>query len=132
MPMFEVCVEETFAAGHALRGYKGKCENTHGHNYRVRLTMEGPQLDHVGLLCDFVHVKKVMQEVIRALDGPLAPVPCAAERPTEPCTCPDPRTCPVRLLMEKLRQDLTDWLDARSLEDLARLGASAAGLAFEI
>jgi 6-pyruvoyltetrahydropterin/6-carboxytetrahydropterin synthase len=66
--MFEVCVEETFAAGHALRGYKGKCENTHGHNYRVRVTMEGPQLDSVGLLCDFVHVKSVIREVILALD----------------------------------------------------------------
>jgi 6-pyruvoyltetrahydropterin/6-carboxytetrahydropterin synthase len=30
--MFEVSVEETFAAGHALRGYRGKCENVHGHN----------------------------------------------------------------------------------------------------
>ena len=66
--MFEVCVEETFAAGHALRSYKGKCENMHGHNYRVRVTMEGPELDHVGLLCDFGHVKKVMHEVIGALD----------------------------------------------------------------
>ena len=66
--MFEVSVEETFAAGHALRGYKGKCENTHGHNYRVRVTLEGPQLDHIGLLCDFVHVKKVMHAVIALMD----------------------------------------------------------------
>lgn len=68
MPQFEVSVEETFAAGHALRGYKGKCENTHGHNYRVRVTMEGPQLDNIGLLCDFVHVKKVMHQVMQGLD----------------------------------------------------------------
>lgn len=66
--MFEVSVEETFAAGHALRGYKGKCENIHGHNYRVRVTLEGPQLDHIGLLCDFIHVKQVIREVIQALD----------------------------------------------------------------
>ena len=33
--MYEVAVEKTFAAGHALRHYKGKCENVHGHNYRV-------------------------------------------------------------------------------------------------
>ena len=43
--MFEVTVEETFAAGHALRGYRGKCENVHGHNYRVQLTMEGAVAD---------------------------------------------------------------------------------------
>jgi 6-pyruvoyltetrahydropterin/6-carboxytetrahydropterin synthase len=66
--MFEVSVEETFAAGHALRGYKGKCENLHGHNYRVRVTLEGRELDSVGLLYDFVHLKQVIQGVIRSLD----------------------------------------------------------------
>ena len=39
--MFEVTVEETFAAGHALRNYRGKCENVHGHNYRCQVTVEG-------------------------------------------------------------------------------------------
>ena len=39
--MFEVSAEQTFAAAHALRGYKGKCENVHGHNYRLRVTLEG-------------------------------------------------------------------------------------------
>jgi len=66
--MFEVSVEETFAAGHALRGYKGKCENPHGHNYRVRITLVGPELDSVGLLYDFVHLKQVIASVIGALD----------------------------------------------------------------
>lgn len=66
--MFEVSVEETFAAGHALRGYRGKCENVHGHNYRVRLTMEGRELDATGLLVDFVEVKKLIQGVVDYLD----------------------------------------------------------------
>jgi 6-pyruvoyltetrahydropterin/6-carboxytetrahydropterin synthase len=66
--MFEVSVEETFSAGHALRGYRGKCENLHGHNYRVRVTLEGPQLDSIGLLCDFTHLKQVMREIIGGLD----------------------------------------------------------------
>ena len=61
--MFQVSVEETFSAGHALRGYKGKCENPHGHNYRVRVTVEGPELDSIGLLVDFVHVKQVMNDL---------------------------------------------------------------------
>ncbi len=39
--MFEVTVEQTFAAGHALRNYHGKSEDVHGHNYRVRVTVEG-------------------------------------------------------------------------------------------
>jgi 6-pyruvoyltetrahydropterin/6-carboxytetrahydropterin synthase len=66
--MFEVAVEETFAAGHALRGYQGKCENTHGHNYKVRVVLAGEKLDSVGLLYDFVELKRRMDEVIRALD----------------------------------------------------------------
>lgn len=66
--MYEISVEESFSAGHYLRGYKGKCENQHGHNYRVRVTMEGRELDSTGLLYDFVHLKQVVQMVIRSLD----------------------------------------------------------------
>jgi 6-pyruvoyltetrahydropterin/6-carboxytetrahydropterin synthase len=66
--MFEVYVDEQFAAAHNLRNYKGKCENLHGHNYKVRVTLAGPELDAVGLLYDFVHLKQVIQGVIRTLD----------------------------------------------------------------
>ncbi len=66
--MFEVSVEETFAAGHALRNYRGKCENQHGHNYRVQVTFSGPELDDTGLLVDFVAIKKLMQTVVDKLD----------------------------------------------------------------
>ena len=66
--MFQVSVEESFAAGHALRGYRGKCENVHGHNYKVRVTLEGPSLDSIGLLYDFKDLKEAMQCAIRKLD----------------------------------------------------------------
>jgi 6-pyruvoyltetrahydropterin/6-carboxytetrahydropterin synthase len=66
--MYEVSVDESFAAAHNLRGYKGKCEDLHGHNYKVRVTLEGPELDSVGLLYDFVHLKQIIQSVIRSLD----------------------------------------------------------------
>ena len=66
--MFEVSVEETFAAGHALRNYKGKCENVHGHNYRIRVTMEGERLNSIGLLVDFIELKRVMRKTIEYLD----------------------------------------------------------------
>lgn len=66
--MFEVTVEETFAAGHALRNYRGKCENVHGHNYRVQMTFRGTELDQAGLLVDFLVVKKLMQTVVDRLD----------------------------------------------------------------
>jgi 6-pyruvoyltetrahydropterin/6-carboxytetrahydropterin synthase len=66
--MFEVSVEETFSSGHALRGYKGKCENVHGHNYRVRVTLAGPQLNPVGLLVDFAELKRVLRGIIAGID----------------------------------------------------------------
>jgi 6-pyruvoyltetrahydropterin/6-carboxytetrahydropterin synthase len=66
--MFEVWVDEQFAAAHNLRNYKGKCENLHGHNYKVRVNLTGPQLDETGLLYDFVHLKQVIQGVLRTLD----------------------------------------------------------------
>jgi len=66
--MFEVTIEETFAAGHALRNYKGKCENVHGHNYRCRVTLAGEKLNEIGLLEDFVELKRVVHVVIDRMD----------------------------------------------------------------
>lgn len=66
--MFEVTVEDSFAAGHYLRNYKGKCENPHGHNYKVRVTLAGAELDKAGLLVDFKDLREVMRQVIDRLD----------------------------------------------------------------
>jgi len=66
--MFEVSVEDTFASGHALRGYRGKCENPHGHNYKVQVTLHGESLDNIGLLFDFKDLKVAMNDVIDRLD----------------------------------------------------------------
>jgi 6-pyruvoyltetrahydropterin/6-carboxytetrahydropterin synthase len=66
--MYEVTVERSFAAGHYLRNYKGKCENPHGHNYKVRVTLHGVELDKAGLLLDFKDLKDVMKDVIERLD----------------------------------------------------------------
>jgi 6-pyruvoyltetrahydropterin/6-carboxytetrahydropterin synthase len=66
--MYEVTVEDTFAAGHYLRNYKGKCENPHGHNYKIRVTLAGADLDKAGLLLDFKDLKEVMKTTIERLD----------------------------------------------------------------
>lgn len=66
--MYEVTVEDSFAAGHYLRNYRGKCENPHGHNYKVRVTLRGAELDKAGLLLDFKDLKEVMKAVIDRLD----------------------------------------------------------------
>src|SRR5580765_7283638 len=51
--MREVMIEMGFSSAHALRGYRGKCENTHGHNYRVEVYVRGNELKELGLLIDF-------------------------------------------------------------------------------
>ncbi len=51
--MFEISVEQTFAAGHALRNYKGSCENVHGNNLGVQVKIEGERLDPTGLFGGF-------------------------------------------------------------------------------
>jgi 6-pyruvoyltetrahydropterin/6-carboxytetrahydropterin synthase len=66
--MFEVTVEAGFSSGHYLRNYRGKCENPHGHNYKVRVTLCGKELDAAGLLLDFKLLKQVMRPVIDRID----------------------------------------------------------------
>ena len=66
--MYEVMIEEEFSAAHALRGYRGKCENLHGHNWKVEVYVRGERLDEVGMLVDFTRLKAVTREVMRYLD----------------------------------------------------------------
>jgi 6-pyruvoyltetrahydropterin/6-carboxytetrahydropterin synthase len=66
--VFEVSVEYTFAAGHALRNYKGKCENVHGHNYRVQVTVAGEKLNETGLLVDFSDLRRGIMDLAGRFD----------------------------------------------------------------
>jgi 6-pyruvoyltetrahydropterin/6-carboxytetrahydropterin synthase len=66
--MYEVTVEAGFSSGHYLRNYQGKCENPHGHNYKVRVTLAGAELDATGLLLDFKLLKNVLRPVIDRID----------------------------------------------------------------
>src|SRR6185369_13093492 len=65
---FEVMIERHFSSAHQLRGYKGKCENLHGHNYKIEIYARGRELDNVGLLVDFVELKAAADEVVTYLD----------------------------------------------------------------
>lgn len=67
--MFEVAIEHSFAAGHALRHYKGKCENVHGHNYKVQVVVRGENVDRkTGMLADFVELKRLLRAISEPLD----------------------------------------------------------------
>ncbi len=66
--MYEVTVQAHFSSGHYLREYYGKCENPHGHNYRVLVTLTGSELESNGLLLDFKVLKDILKPVVDYLD----------------------------------------------------------------
>src|SRR5947209_20616075 len=66
--MFEITVQAGFSSGHYLRDYYGKCENPHGHNYRVLVTLVGAELESNGLLLDFKLLKRVLKPTVEYLD----------------------------------------------------------------
>jgi 6-pyruvoyltetrahydropterin/6-carboxytetrahydropterin synthase len=65
---FEVMIERNFSSAHQLRGYRGKCENLHGHNYKIEIYARGSELNHIGLLVDFVELKQAADELVTYLD----------------------------------------------------------------
>ena len=66
--MFEITVQASFSSGHFLRDYYGKCENPHGHNYRVLVTLAGEELEPNGLLLDFKLLKQILRPTVEYLD----------------------------------------------------------------
>jgi 6-pyruvoyltetrahydropterin/6-carboxytetrahydropterin synthase len=61
-------IERNFSSAHQLRGYKGKCENLHGHNYKIEIYARGEELNNIGLLIDFVDLKKAADDIVKYLD----------------------------------------------------------------
>lgn len=66
--MYILTVEDSFASAHQLRGYKGKCENIHGHNWKVVASISGNKLNEIGLLIDFHEIKKILKGITGLLD----------------------------------------------------------------
>ena len=66
--MYEVTATMMISASHHLRGYQGKCENVHGHNYRIEATVAAGELDGTGLAVDFKVLKEHMDKVAGKFD----------------------------------------------------------------
>ena len=66
--MYEIKIESGFSAAHNLRNYRGKCENLHGHNWRVEAVFSYKSLDKDGLAVDFKDAKAVLKGVLEKLD----------------------------------------------------------------
>jgi len=66
--MYELKVVTRFAAAHQLKMVTEKCENLHGHNWRVEMFVAGPELNDAGVLMDFGLLKNHLSGVIDGLD----------------------------------------------------------------
>jgi len=66
--MYRIKIESNFSSAHNLRGYKGKCEGLHGHNWKVQVVVRATKLDKIGMAMDFKSLKKELKTVLEALD----------------------------------------------------------------
>jgi len=66
--MFDISIRDEFSSAHNLRGYKGKCEALHGHNWQVEVVVSSKVLDEIGMAIDFKKLKEVLSCVIKDLD----------------------------------------------------------------
>ena len=66
--MYQLFVEEHFDAAHLIRDYNGKCENTHGHRFKVIIRLEAEKLQQNGLAYDFALIKRSLREALTRYD----------------------------------------------------------------
>ena len=66
--MFEVSVKESFSGAHRLKGYRGKCESLHGHNWKIEAAAESETLDKTGMVMDFKLIKSELNKILEKLD----------------------------------------------------------------
>lgn len=68
-PLYRLRITDDFSSSHQLRHYQGKCEELHGHNFQVRVEVEGSRLEpETGILMDFKELKKQVKTVLQTLD----------------------------------------------------------------
>ncbi len=66
--MYRIKVIRNFSSAHNLRGYKGKCEDLHGHNWKVEAVVSSGKLDKPGMVMDFKLVKAELDRILERLD----------------------------------------------------------------
>jgi Rrf2 family cysteine metabolism transcriptional repressor len=80
---------------------------------------------HGGYMLSRTPEEITLGEVIRTLDGTIAPVGCVSKIAYEPCTCPDERTCPLRAAMNQVRDAIVAVVDYTSLADAVSRGKTS-------
>ena len=69
--MYELGIRRSFSAAHQLLGYKGKCEDLHGHTYKIEVTIQAEKLDPIGLAMDFTDIKRILDRILETYDHKL-------------------------------------------------------------
>lgn len=66
--LYCLTVKSSFAAAHRLREYEGNCEQLHGHNWQVEVSVESDRLDSLGMALDFRIMKQALSELLARWD----------------------------------------------------------------
>ncbi|MDI6728990.1 MAG: 6-carboxytetrahydropterin synthase QueD [Thermodesulfovibrionales bacterium] len=101
--MYKLMIETSFASAHQLRGYKGKCENLHGHNWKVQAYVTADKLNEIDIAIDFHDLKKITNEIVAQLDHKFL-------NDIFPFTEKNPSSENIaRWIFESLKKKLTDY-----------------------
>ncbi|MBU1061281.1 MAG: 6-carboxytetrahydropterin synthase QueD [Candidatus Omnitrophica bacterium] len=66
--MYEILIKSDFSGAHNLKGYRGRCEELHGHNWKVEARFETDTLDKIGIAVDFKILKSRLKTILNKLD----------------------------------------------------------------
>ena len=66
--MYEILIKSDFSGAHNLRGYKGKCEKLHGHNWKIEARFNSDLLNDIGMAVDFKLLKSKLKNVLKKMD----------------------------------------------------------------
>jgi len=66
--MYVIKVRSDFSSAHNLRGYQGRCEKLHGHNWHVEAQLSSDQLNKLAMVCDFKEIKQKLNKTLKELD----------------------------------------------------------------
>ena len=108
--MYQVSIEQHFDAAHYLRGYHGKCENLHGHRFKVVVTVKTEKLNDIGLAYDFSDLKQQLGNVLSQFDHT-----CLNENPPFDKINPSSENI-AAYIYEKLKQDFTESILLSKIE----------------
>ncbi len=79
--MYEIKIISDFSAAHNLRNFRGRCENLHGHNWKVEIVVRGLKLDEADMVVDFAEVKQATRQLLKTIDHTyLNDLPAFSER----------------------------------------------------